>query len=54
MKNYFYLMLLLFTFSAVNYAQNAKTESAIPFDANVKKGTLSNGLTYYIRKNAKP
>ncbi|MPR34945.1 M16 family metallopeptidase [Salmonirosea aquatica] len=26
----------------------------IPFDPNVKKGQLSNGLTYYIRKNAEP
>ncbi len=26
----------------------------IPFDPNVKKGQLSNGLTYYIRKNVEP
>ena len=29
------------------------TES-IPFDAAVKKGTLPNGLTYYIRRNGRP
>jgi zinc protease len=27
---------------------------SIPFDPNVKTGILKNGLTYYIRKNAKP
>ncbi len=33
-------------------AQDLK--SAIPFDSNVKTGKLKNGLTYYIKKNAKP
>ena len=28
--------------------------SSIPITANVKKGVLSNGMTYYIQKNAKP
>lgn len=28
--------------------------SEIPFDPNVRKGVLDNGLTYYIRKNSKP
>jgi zinc protease len=27
---------------------------AIPFDSTVKTGKLENGLTYYIKKNAKP
>ena len=26
----------------------------LPFDANVTKGKLDNGLTYYIRENKKP
>ena len=26
----------------------------VPFDAAVRTGTLPNGLTYYIRKNARP
>ncbi|NIJ46481.1 zinc protease [Wenyingzhuangia heitensis] len=30
------------------------TTSAIPTDKNVKKGVLSNGMTYYIRQNSKP
>jgi len=28
--------------------------SSIPIDVNVKKGVLSNGMTYYIQKNSKP
>ncbi|MES2748569.1 MAG: insulinase family protein [Bacteroidota bacterium] len=35
-------------------AQELKPTDLIPFDANVKTGKLKNGLTYYIRKNAKP
>ena len=30
------------------------TEKALPVDADVKIGTLPNGLTYYIRKNVEP
>ncbi|MGV3460018.1 MAG: M16 family metallopeptidase [Flavobacterium sp.] len=36
------------------FAQDLKGDSPIPFDPNVKTGKLKNGLTYYIRKNAKP
>lgn len=28
--------------------------AALPFDPNVRTGTLDNGMVYYIRKNAKP
>lgn len=28
--------------------------SQVPVDPNIRKGTLDNGLTYYIRKNSKP
>ncbi len=35
-------------------AQKATSTEKIPFDSDVKKGKLKNGLTYYIRKNAKP
>lgn len=28
--------------------------SPLPIDQNIRKGTLKNGLTYYIRKNSKP
>ncbi|QEE48291.1 insulinase family protein [Flavobacterium alkalisoli] len=33
---------------------NLKGDSPIPFDPAVRTGKLKNGLTYYIRKNAKP
>lgn len=36
------------------FAQDLKGDSPIPFDPAVKTGKLKNGLTYYIRKNAKP
>lgn len=29
-------------------------EASLPFDPNVRTGTLENGMVYYIRKNAKP
>ncbi|TRW26558.1 insulinase family protein [Flavobacterium zepuense] len=35
-------------------AQELRGTDPIPFDPNVKTGKLKNGLTYYIRKNAKP
>ena len=47
------IALLLLT-PAVFFAQNLKLEDPIPTDPNVKIGKLKNGLTYYIRKNAKP
>lgn len=50
--NKFLLCLLIIPLS-IN-AQKSKTAEKIPFDPNVKKGTLKNGLTYYIRKNSKP
>lgn len=45
---------VLFLFPAAIIAQDLKPTDLIPFDANVKKGVLKNGLTYYIRKNSKP
>ncbi|RCH55022.1 insulinase family protein [Mucilaginibacter hurinus] len=39
----------------VNVAQQVKSNAALlPVDANVVIGKLSNGLTYYIRKNSMP
>lgn len=37
----------------IGFAQS-KLEDKLPIDPNVKVGKLSNGLTYYIRKNIKP
>ncbi|UQD55093.1 pitrilysin family protein [Flavobacterium sp. K5-23] len=46
------LGLLLFPVSI--FAQEIDYSKAIPFDSTVKTGKLKNGLTYYIKKNAKP
>ncbi len=46
------LIVLLFITQFV-WAQT-KPEDKLPIDPNVKIGKLSNGLTYYIRKNVKP
>lgn len=54
MKQINKILLLLFFLPFFLMAQNTKNDSKIPFDPNVKKGVLKNGLTYYIRKNAKP
>ena len=42
----------LFTMSAA--AQGFNPMQPIPEDAAVRKGTLENGMTYYIRHNEKP
>jgi zinc protease len=54
MKNLKNLFLLLFALPTLVFAQELKMESPIPMDPSVKTGKLKNGLTYYIRKNAKP
>jgi zinc protease len=43
----------LFIIGQSAFAQD-KTKEKLPIDPNVKIGKLSNGLTYYIRKNSKP
>ncbi|CAN5391351.1 insulinase family protein [soil metagenome] len=49
------LLITLITLLLANFciAQTNLSEK-IPVDAMIKKGTLANGLTYYIRKNSKP
>jgi zinc protease len=54
MKQILKSALFLLLCPAVNFAQDLKGTDVIPFDAEVRKGTLKNGLTYYIRKNTKP
>ncbi|PIF61817.1 pitrilysin family protein [Flavobacterium sp. 11] len=44
--------IMLFPFAV--FAQQMDYSKAIPFDPSVKTGKLENGLTYYIKKNAKP
>ncbi|WP_136480086.1 M16 family metallopeptidase [Cognatitamlana onchidii] len=59
MKAYSHLLTVLFlTSSLILFAQkssnNISWNDKIPTDENVKIGTLSNGLTYYIKNNEKP
>jgi zinc protease len=51
---HFKLWMLLLAVPVTGIAQELKGDAPIPFDPAVKTGKLSNGLTYYIRKNAKP
>ncbi|MDH6312410.1 zinc protease [Parabacteroides sp. PFB2-10] len=55
-KRFILLLLLLLPFADAIQAQQIpySPESLLPFDPNVKKGTLPNGLTYYIRNNHVP
>ena len=46
----FGLLLISNTF----FAQEIDFSKTIPFDSSIKTGKLDNGLTYYIKKNAKP
>jgi zinc protease len=54
MKQISKLALGLLLFPAAIFAQEIDYSKAIPFDPSVKTGKLKNGLTYYIKKNAKP
>jgi zinc protease len=54
MKQIAQLAFGLFLFSSSFFAQEIDYSKAIPFDPSVKTGKLKNGLTYYIKKNAKP
>lgn len=54
MRNYNKLFVLLLALPMSIFAQDFKGDSPIPFDPTVKTGKLENGLTYYIKKNAKP
>ena len=62
MKKHITLFFSLFLIIGFAFAQNkgdvqssrAIPVAEIPTDPNVKVGTLSNGLTYYIRNNGKP
>lgn len=50
----FKLWMFLVAVPFTGMAQDLKGDAQIPFDPAVKTGKLKNGLTYYIRKNAKP
>jgi len=48
------LFFLVFTFFYVVSFGQYNLKDPLPVDKSVKVGKLANGLTYYIRKNAKP
>lgn len=54
MKKSLFLLWLFVSTPFFILAQSYNPNTAIPFDNQVKRGTLKNGLTYYIRHNAKP
>ena len=48
------LTLTLFATLALSTMMLAQQAMPVPFDPNVRRGKLENGLTYYIRHNEKP
>nr|WP_315231764.1 insulinase family protein [uncultured Flavobacterium sp.] len=54
MKKINNLVFGIMLFPLAVFAQQMDYSKAIPFDPSVKTGKLENGLTYYIKKNAKP
>ncbi len=49
-----FIILLWFLVPMISWAQNEALQNPVPIDPNVKVGKLDNGMTYYIRRNAKP
>lgn len=54
MKQRFAWLLLFVVGLSANLFAQVDLNAPLPADANVRVGKLPNGLTYYIRKNAKP
>ncbi len=52
--SYIFTILVFISCSKTTNHNTIINNTSIPQDKNVIKGTLSNGLTYYIRKNTKP
>ncbi len=53
-RNTILLILLTLSFFTTPVFSQYKLTDPLPVDPSVKTGKLSNGLTYYIRRNAKP
>ena len=53
MKKFFVTILTLVAV-AISFAAQAQQVMQIPDDAEIRKGVLPNGLTYYVRHNEKP
>lgn len=54
MKLIKYILIIYFGISVSAFAQEYKLSDKLSTDKNIRIGKLSNGLTYYIRKNALP
>lgn len=54
MKNFWTTLLVLLVAGITSYAQMANPQEPLKNDPAVRIGKLDNGLTYYIRHNAKP
>jgi zinc protease len=54
MKRQLFLTLVAYFFAATLLFSQEDLKQPIPFDPSVKRGVLPNGLTYFIKKNAKP
>lgn len=54
MKQITRTLLFLLALPVTMVAQEMKSDALIPFDSSVRTGKLANGLTYYIKQNAKP
>jgi len=54
MKRFFLFASLFLILAGSLFAQNINLTAPIPIDPSIKKGTLKNGLTYYIKQNKQP
>ena len=53
-KHFAFLSFLFLNLLSLTISAQVRLTDKLPVDPNVKVGKLANGLTYYIRKNAKP
>lgn len=53
-KHVLMALAMLFFSGFLTFAQKTALDSKIPVDPDLKIGKLKNGITYYIKKNAKP
>ncbi|MDR2937211.1 MAG: insulinase family protein, partial [Rikenellaceae bacterium] len=54
MKKFYALVVMLVASATALFAQGPNMQAPIPADPSVRIGKLDNGLTYYIKHNAKP
>ncbi|KJD36342.1 hypothetical protein PW52_07085 [Tamlana sedimentorum] len=54
MKKIVVILAIIFSFKSFNISAQNNLQNNIPNDPSIKIGKLKNGLTYYIKRNAKP